>query len=81
MHAVDPRFITVLFGNLINLVHDLTYGELPEVVFRVDILHKTIGYCCEWILKSCTSKSKVVPKKNLLNCAWSVLGTFPQSLE
>lgn len=64
-----------------KLVDDLTNEELAEVTFRVGILHKKIGYSCEWIHKSCLLKSKAVTKKSLLNCEWRDLGTFPQSLE
>lgn len=88
-HTVRNIECTLLFldslplslGTLYKLVDDLTNGEVLEVVFRANILYETIGYCYEWIHKSYALKSKAVPKKNLLNCAWGVLDTCRQSLE
>lgn len=46
-------------------VDNMTDRELQEVVFRMDVLQKMVGYCYEMIYESYPLKSKAVPKKSL----------------
>lgn len=46
-------------------VDNMTDRELQEMVFRMNVLQKMVGYCYEKMYKSYLLKSKVVPKKSL----------------